>query len=259
LDGKQYQPLDITTKLRKITEPSFAYMVLGQYPTQSSAQLISEVWIDNAISRWKLYVSQYGENPPEETRAIMSLDIAEYGTDYCAAFLRYGNYVAKALLWTGVDPDETSTRGLKIYKDSRAQIVMVDGTGVGAGVAPSMARQGRKDDVRAISVKVSERPSPVIKSELGDFKILRDQIWWAMREWFKSDQAMIPPDGLLKEDLLAVDYEVKNGKIMVTPKEELRRRLKRSPDRGDALALTFAPFSRIRWVRASDGDIVYNR
>jgi hypothetical protein len=70
---------------------------------------------------------------------------------------------------------------------------------------------------------------------------------------------MIPPDGLLKEDLLAVDYEVKNGKIMVTPKEELRRRLKRSPDRGDALALTFAPFSRIRWVRASDGDIMYNR
>jgi len=34
---------------------------------------------------------------------------------------------------------------------------------------------------------------------------------------------MIPPDGLLKDELLALDYEIKNGKIMVTPKEDLRK------------------------------------
>jgi len=257
LDGRPYPPLD--EGYRKITDPAFSYMVLGEYPARSATQLISEAWIDAAFSRWKSYVAKYGEIPPEETRPIMSLDIAEYGTDYTCCWLRYGGYTAKPHLWKGIDPDETSERGLVIYKSNNAQIIMVDGTGVGAGVAPSMARKGRKDDLRAVSVKMSEKPSPLIKTDKGEFKILRDQIYWALREWLRTDEgAMLPPDGMLKDELMAMQYQVKNGKVMVTPKEELRKKLKRSPDRADGLALTFSPYERAKWVRVGD-RISYDR
>ena len=70
---------------------------------------------------------------------------------------------------------------------------MVDGTGVGAGVAPYIARNGRDTDVRAISVKVSEKPSPVIKTDKGEFKILRDQLWYALSDWLARDSGCHAP------------------------------------------------------------------
>jgi hypothetical protein len=82
--------------------------------------------------------------------------------------------------------------------------------------------------------------SPTKKTELGEFYILRDQLWWACREWLRTDTgAMLPPDEMLIEELQTPTYEVKNGKIRVMDKATMRELLKRSPDRADALCLTF--------------------
>ena len=254
MDGVQYPPLQGGT--RKVVEPEFSYMVLGEYPSQSSFQLISETWIDAAVSRWHTYVATYGEIPPTGVRPILGVDMAEHGADFNVACLRYGGWIPKMTFWQGVDPDMAAEKSIELYFKVGAKIAMIDGTGVGAGVAPSMARRGRKDDekgrsedLRAISVKVASKPSPTIKTDKGEFKLLRDQIWWALREWLRTDAgAMLPPDPYLLEELRAVEYHKINGKIMVTPKDEMRERLKRSPDRADALCLTFSPYERASWV-----------
>ena len=91
----------------------------------------------------------------------------------------------------------------------------------------------------ATGIKVAS--SPTQTSELGEFKILRDQLWWACREWLRTDEsAMLPPDELLIEELQAPTYEVRNGKVRVMDKPTMRELLRRSPDRADALCLTFA-------------------
>ena len=87
LDGKQYPPLQ--GGWRKVTDPAFFYMVLGIYPSQAVKQLISESWITAARKRWDEYVAAHGEIPPKDERPIMGLDLAEYGTDYNVACLRY--------------------------------------------------------------------------------------------------------------------------------------------------------------------------
>ena len=72
------------------------------------------------------------------------------------------------------------------------------------------------------------------------FQILRDQLWWACREWLRTDPgAMLPPEEMLLEELQTPTYEVKNGKIQIMKKDVMRELLKRSPDRADALCLTF--------------------
>ena len=87
-------------------------------------------------------------------------------------------------------------------------------------------------------VKVAS--SPTEKTELGEFQILRDQLWWACREWLRTDPgAMLPPDEMMIEELQTPTYEVANGKIRVMKKETMRELLKRSPDRADSLCLTF--------------------
>jgi hypothetical protein len=113
--------------------------------------------------------------------------------------------------------------------------VNVDATGVGAGVAPQMSRKG----CSANAIKVASKPTEA--TDLGEFRILRDQIWWAVREWLRTDPgAMLPADEMLLEELLVPDYKVENGKIRVMKKNTMRELLRRSSDRADALCLTFA-------------------
>jgi len=231
--GQEYPPLK--PGWYKIMEPAFSYMVLGRYPAQGSKQLISREWIAKARSRWDAYVLEHGERPPEYTTAIMGLDVGEFGSDANVACFRYGGFIERLIPWGGVDTVVTGDRAISEYKGRSVSVANVDATGVGAGVAPHMQRAG----CSAIPIKVASTPTQ--STELGEFQILRDQIWWACREWLRTDSgAMLPPDELLIEELATPTYEVINGKIRVMKKETMRELLKRSPDRADALCLTFA-------------------
>lgn len=230
--GVQYPPL--RPGYYKIMQPAFSYMVLGRYPAQGSNQLISKAWIDDARSRWDAYVSEYGEHPPMGTKAVMGLDVAELGNDANCACFRYGGWVDRLIIWSGVDPMVTGDRAADEFNGRKVFRTHVDATGVGAGVAPHMNRLG----CSALSVKVASKPTE--KTELGEFQILRDQLWWAVREWLRTDiGAMLPPDERLLEELSTPTYEVEGGKVRIMKKSVMRELLKRSPDRADALILTF--------------------
>jgi hypothetical protein len=65
--------------------------------------------------------------------------------------------------------------------------------------------------------------------------------WWAVREALDpagNPTLALPPDDELIGDLTAprIKY-TSSGKIGVEPKDEIRKRLGRSPDSGDALAM----------------------
>ena len=230
----EYPPL--APGWRKVTNPALWYMVFGEYPTAGANQLISRAWLADARSRWDVYVAQYGEVPPEGVSPIMGLDVADLGPDRNAECFRYGGWVARLITWGGVDADAVGVRAKAHYDERGAGQAQVDGTGVGAGVAPRMRRLG------ANARKVMVASKPTIRTEEGEFYQLRDQLWWAVREWLRTDPgAMLPPDEELLEELAAPTYEVKGGKIKVMDKDTMRELLKRSPDKADSLCLTFAP------------------
>jgi hypothetical protein len=230
--GRMFPPL--IPGWYRIAEPAFSYMVAGKYPAQSSRQLISREWIDRARSRWDAYVSEKGEIPPVGTSAVMGLDVGEFGSDANVACFRYGGYVDRLIPWSGVDPLVTSNRAAEEYRQRIVRFCNVDATGVGAGVAPQM----KASNCRANAVKVAS--SPTEESEMGEFRNMRAQLWWACREWLRVDSgAMLPPDEMLLEELATPAYEIVNGKIEVMNKQTMRELLKRSPDRADALCLTF--------------------
>lgn len=231
--GKSYPPLQAGRY--RIVEPAFSYMVLGIYPAQAETMLISRAWIDSARSRYDAYVAGCGEQPPDYAQAIAGFDVAEYGNDSTVLCLRYGVLVLPLIAWGGSDILESSDRCARLCAEKRVSIVNTDATGVGSGVAPSLQRKG----IVATPFKVASKPT--METELGEFAILRDQLWWSLREWLRTDKAMLPPDELLIEELLTPTYEVINGKITIMKKKMMRNVLKRSPDRADALVLTFSP------------------
>lgn len=219
-----------------IEESAFHYMVLGEYPPQPASQLISREWTSNARARYDAYVSQYGNTPPAQTLAIMGLDVSELGEDSNVAAFRYGGFIPPLVIWAGIDTYTTGKRAVCEYNERNVLRCNVDATGTGSGVAPHM----NMSKCLAIPVKVAE--SPVSSCDLGEFKILRDELWWRCREWLRTDPgAMLPPDERLLEELHTPTYEVDGGKIRVMQKKVMRELLGRSPDRADALCLTFNP------------------
>ena len=71
---------------------------------------------------------------------------------------------------------------------------------------------------------------------------LRDDLYWRMREWFEAMNCYIPEgcDELIGELSLPLYEYRQNGKIKVESKQDLKKRLQRSPDLADAFMLTFA-------------------
>lgn len=220
-----------------VEEPAFNYMVLGRYPLSSSHQLIQESWFDAAVERYQLYVAKYGDSIPPETRCEIGFDVAEFGEDENVVAVKYGNLIKYLIYWKGIDTIKSGERGIELYRQYNAKKCNVDGTGIGAGIAPHMKSKG----CTAYSVKVAS--SPTKTSDMGEFELLRDQLWWSYREWLKTcDTAMLLPDKKLKEDSLAPRYEFgQRGKIKVWNKERIKKTLGRSSDRADAVCLLFSP------------------
>jgi phage terminase large subunit len=231
--GQEYPP--IQAGWRRIVEPSFSYMVLGEYPSVAEGQLVSRAWINYARSRWDGYVSEHGRTPPKTVKPILGLDVAEMGVDSNVLAMRYGGYVAPLESWTEMDTDQTADFAADHFLNAGGEFIAVDGTGVGAGIAPKMERVF---GITSYSVKMNSKPS--FEVEEGEFTHMRDQLWWMVREWLRHDRtAMLPPDEKLIEELVTPTYAITSGKIKIMKKDDMRALLGRSPDRAEALILTF--------------------
>jgi hypothetical protein len=167
------------------------------------------------------------------------------------ACLRYGGWVPYLRTWNGVDTLVTGDRVADLYRQYDPAFIYVDATGIGTGVGPEAERNLKADAAFSrkirpgMIVSVKTAASPTEKTEFGEFNKLRDQLWWRVREWLRTDPgAMLPPDDELVEELLVPKYAIMNGKIKVMDKAEMKKLLGRSPDRADALALTFSPDQR---------------
>ena len=73
------------------------------------------------------------------------------------------------------------------------------------------------------------------------FKNKRAELFWQLRKGLEQGKLALPDDDELLADLSALRYRFdQQGRIVLESKDEVRHRLGRSPDRGDAVALACA-------------------
>jgi hypothetical protein len=74
----------------------------------------------------------------------------------------------------------------------------------------------------------------------------RSEMWFEMAKWIK-DGGALPDDSELAEELAAATYTFQGDKFRLCDKDDIKKLIGRSPDKADALALTFAmPVSKNR-------------
>lgn len=170
------------------------------------------------------------------------LDVARFGDDRTAMIIRQGGEIQHLGTWRGADTMSTAGRVIDAYNRRLFNVVAVDAIGIGAGVVDQLKYAG----VPTVAVNVAESPA---QSER--FQRLRDELWWAVREFFMSRTCAIS-QGIrpqIKQQIIAdiqdIHYDFTPiGKIKVEDKPTMKKRLGFSPDIGDALCLTFHPALR---------------
>lgn len=227
---------------RIVDNPAFSYMVLGEYPSMSTYQLIDRKWIDRAVENWQAYVKHNGEMLTGNRHLRKAgLDVAEFGIDRNVLTIKDGNFIPRQRVWAGVDPVTTGDLAYSIMAENSVNEIAVDSTGVGAGVAPQIRRHG------AIAHRIMTASGATDEAMLnegtlfGQFGNMRDQGFWALREWLRlNEEACLPPDDELIEELLALEYHKdKREKVKITDSEALRGILKRSADKAHSIMQIF--------------------
>lgn len=182
---------------------------------------------------------------------VWGLDPGRFGPDSKTLAKRCGNVLlalVKVLLKgmpAGPQSDGVALAGavIKEFRETQPGLqphyICVDSIGLGGPIADILRRanlkRGNGVEVEIIDVNVSESESADEK-----FDRLRDQLWWAMRDWFADRACKMPDDSALISEIVAVKYNyTASGRIKVESKKEMKKRLKHSPDRADALMITF--------------------
>jgi hypothetical protein len=116
---------------------------------------------------------------------------------------------------------------------------VVDVIGIGAGVYDRL-REQRYPAEGFVASEATKRKDR--SGELG-YANVRSAAWWGLRELLdpaSGEELALPPDDLLTGDLCAPRWRVlSGGRIQVEGKDELRKRLGRSTDTGDAVVQAF--------------------
>jgi hypothetical protein len=110
--------------------------------------------------------------------------------------------------------------------------INVDSIGLGAGLADRLRELGLP--VRDVNVSEVAALNPQANR-------LRDELWISVRDFLAQRACRLPKDENLRADLVTPKYNfTSSGKLQVEAKSDMKKRLRRSPDYADALALTFA-------------------
>jgi len=231
-EGRWYRPSDL-----------FRVKVLGEFPKESEEQLIPIAWVEAAQQRWIQYVEQ-GWNLPAPLK--LGVDIAGMGRDMTVFCKRFGVFVDKFEIYPKTTHMEDAGRIKHVLAEHRDSKGYIDTIGEGAGVYSRLEELGISS---AVSTKFSEGAKG-LNDMTGayEFANMRAYLFWAIRDWLNpmfGSEACLPPDDELTEELTSIEYKFQsNGKILIEEKDEIKKKIGRSPDRADSLANTFYPYAK---------------
>ena len=213
----------------------FRVRVLALPPTEDADTLVPVGWLEAAFARWRAGKRE----PPPHATVSLGVDVAGRGNNLTVFCPRYGDIVPyfKALTTSGHAPIVSEIRSFLRESGDRA---FVDTIGEGAGVYWRCV-DGGIDGV--VDAKFSHQRNDTDKTGTMSFLNKRAYCYWRIRE--ELDPAMggelsLPPTPALVDELKHMRYYYSaSGKLQVTPKDDIKSLVGRSPDHADALAETF--------------------
>jgi phage terminase large subunit len=210
-------------------DPWVMINVLGKYPLTAMNSLISEQEVMDAMSR------KIDDNLIKNSQHRMGVDVSRGGADSTVFFRRQGlkAFPLEERPSSELGP-QLAGRIALICQDQKVERVFVDDTGgYGSSVVDSLGVFSYQT-IDVTPIKYNARAQ-----DQQRYNNCRTEMWCRMRDWIKKG-GCLPYDKKLLEEISEPRILTHMGISRLEAKEEIKKRLGRSPDRADALAQTFA-------------------
>lgn len=208
--------------------------VFGKFPPGSINSLIGPDEVREAMARHLLSTAY------EYSQRRIGIDVARFGDDRTIIFPRQGLAAFRSAEMRNATGPEIAARAALARERWEWEMAMVDDTGgYGASAIDSMGLAG----LPVVPINFSG------KAIDPRYYNIRAEMWFNMAKWIRAGGSL-PNDPELVRELTAPTYTFHNGKFLLEDKDQIKKRLTFSPDKADALALTFAipdaPTDRLR-------------
>ena len=232
-DNPYYMATDYMAQLQALPEPLRSQMLNGDFAAgieDDPWQVIPTAWIEASMARWKR---------PDILPEMDSLgvDVARGGKDSTVIARRHGPWFDELLAYPGsATPDGPMVAGLSVAAVRNNAPIHIDIIGVGSSPYDFL----KVANQQVIGVNVAESAQGLDKSGMLKFANQRSEHWWRMREALdpaNNEGIALPPDKRLLADLCAPRWNPRGSIVYVESREEIIKRLGRSPDYASAVLL----------------------
>lgn len=226
--------------------------VLGQFSDNTEDGVIPLSWVDAAMERYRRLKAdgtiEHMVGTAQRRDKCVGVDVARYGGDETVLAKRIASLMITLQCFQRQPTTATAGNVFKFAQGGFHVNIETDG-GLGASVYDMLfddytekySLGAAAELLHPITVggKTGMRDQ---SGELGFYDV-RSAMWWHMRELLDPNNGRkiaLVPDERLRLDLVTPTWEVKRmGIVKVQSKEEIKRLIGRSTDRGDACCLAF--------------------
>lgn len=199
--------------------------VRGVFPSASVNALFGPDTLDAAMAREYNKPGMFDSFP-----VILGGDVARQGDDDSCLARRQGQVIYPLRVLHIPDTVLVGAQFSMEMDEYKADACFVDATG-GYGVGVVDAMRNRNYD----PVEVYFNGNAIDRRYFNK----RAEMYFLLSKWIQAGGAL-PKDKLLREELIATTYTFQGDKFRLCEKDDVKEVIGRSPDRADAVALTFA-------------------
>lgn len=242
LDSTRTNKENIAAFIRKYGEHSnvVKVRVYGDFPAQEDDVFIPLPLIEkttlNEIDTTKI------------NRISMGVDVARYGDDETIIATNVGGEIdipvvrhGQSLMITVGDIVRTYKQLIKDYPQYTGVVtVNIDDTGLGGGVTDRLEEVKAEERLRRLEiVPVNFGQKPPQDGSEEHYQDISTYMWATVKAEMENEEISIPDDEELVAQFSVRKYSITStGKIVLESKKDMKGRGIKSPDRGDAVALS---------------------
>jgi len=199
-------------------------------------QVFRSADVDRAMKRWSPY-------PPQGIpMSALGVDPALGGNDSTAISARFDHWFAPLISTPGKQtPNPSDVVGLIQRHRRNGAVICVDcDGGWGSGIVERLRENGAGTD--QVKVFKGSSESNKRRNRIDGFANKRAEAHFKLADALAdpNSKLALPSDPALKADLCAARYKRDtSGRLQIESKDEIRKRIGRSPDRSDALILAY--------------------
>jgi len=194
----------------------------GSWDILAGADLvIQDWWIDRA------YTNKFHK----PIKKVIACDPAAMGDDETVIYCMENTDIVREKIYGKQDEAHTTLELMSIADWFKPSLIAIDSIGLGHGIASTLSNKG----YNVLSVNSAEKQESGVPKQ---FLNRRAQIWWSAGNQFGDNEVELHhKDKELQRQLTLSRYKYKGDKFMIQPKDIIKTKYGRSPDRADAYVI----------------------